>query len=95
MPTESRKFLNSMQKLFKPKRSDLERQPRDGRRGSDDGRPERENMTVLEIRYQNAVEKIGGAAGLLNLPEQVKNVLKNTTDLKVKVKILEEIAKIV
>ena len=46
-------------------------------------------MTVLEIRYQNAVEKIGGAAGLLNLPEQVKNVLK------VKVKILEEIAKIV
>ena len=76
-------------------RSDLERQPRDGRRGSDDGRPERENMTVLEIRYQNAVEKIGGAAGLLNLPEQVKNVLKNTTDLKVKVKILEEIAKIV
>ena len=52
-------------------------------------------MTVLEIRYQNAVEKIGGAAELLNLPEQVKNVLKNTTDLKVKVKILEEIAKIV
>ena len=52
-------------------------------------------MTVLEIRYQNAVEKIGGAAGLLNLPEQVKHVLKNTTDLKVKVKILEEIAKIV
>lgn len=27
-----------------PKRSDLERQPRTGRRGSDDGRPERENM---------------------------------------------------
>lgn len=57
--------------------------------------PERQNMTALEIRYQNAIEKIGGAAGLLNLPEQVKNVLKNTTDLKAKVKILEEIAKIV
>ena len=33
-----------MQKYFKPKRSALERQPRAGRRSSDDGRPERENM---------------------------------------------------
>lgn len=29
---------------YQPKRSTLERQPRTGRRGSDDGRPERENM---------------------------------------------------
>ena len=34
---------------FQPKRSDLERQPRDGRRGSDDGRPERENMKTLKF----------------------------------------------
>lgn len=27
----------------------MERQPRDGRRGSDDGRPERENMTTLKF----------------------------------------------
>ena len=61
--------------------------------GSDDGRPERENMTTLEIRYQKAIEKIGGTAELLNLPEQVKNALKSTTDLQSKVNILEEIAK--
>ena len=30
--------------INQPKRSTLERQPRTGRRGSDDGRPERENM---------------------------------------------------
>lgn len=36
--------LNS---LNQPKRSRSERQPRDGRRGSDDDRPERENMKNL------------------------------------------------
>ena len=50
-------------------------------------------MTTLEIRYQKAIEKIGGAAELLILPEQVKNILKITTDLQTKVEILEEITK--
>ena len=34
-------------KRIQPKRSDLERQPWDGLHGSDDGRPERENMKNL------------------------------------------------
>lgn len=51
-------------------------------------------MTILEIRYQEAIKEIGGATGLLNLPEQIKDILKNTKDLETKVKMLEEIAKI-
>ena len=50
-------------------------------------------MTILEKRYQIAIDKIGGPAGLLNLPRQIKEVLKNTKDLETKVKLLEEIAK--
>lgn len=50
-------------------------------------------MTTLEKRYQVAIDKIGGPAGLLNLPSQIKEVLKNTRDLETKVKLLEEIAK--
>lgn len=45
-------------------------------------------MTV-EQRYKNAVKALGGPLGLLNLPEQVKAVLKNTTDLETKTKMLE------
>lgn len=48
-------------------------------------------MTV-EQRYQAAIREIGGAAGLLSLPEDVKNVLKETTDLKTKTEMLEMIA---
>lgn len=50
-------------------------------------------MTV-EQRYQAAIKKIGGAAGLLNLPEDVKNILKETADLETKTKteMLEMIA---
>lgn len=51
-------------------------------------------MTILEKRYQIAIDKIGGPAGLLNLPEQVKEILRNTKSLDTKVKMLEEIAKI-
>lgn len=47
---------------------------------------------VLEIRYQRALKRIG-AARLLSLPEPIKTVLKDTTDLGVKVKMLELIAK--
>lgn len=84
--------------IKQPKRSDLERQLRTGRRGSDDGRPthiERlwwNMMTALEKRYQVAIDKIGHAR-LLNLPEQIKELLKNTKDLKTKTELLEEIAK--
>lgn len=38
-------------------------------------------MTALEKRYQVAIDKIGHAR-LLNLPEQIKELLKNTKDLK-------------
>lgn len=48
-------------------------------------------MTV-EQRYQAAIRKIGGAAGLLNLPEDVKNILKETMDLETKTEMLEAIA---
>ena len=48
-------------------------------------------MTTAE-RYQKAIKKIGGAAALLNLPEQVKEVLQNTSDLETKTAMLELIA---
>lgn len=50
-------------------------------------------MKNLEIRYQKAIKEIGGAAELLNLPRQIQEVLKNTTDFETKVKMFEEIAK--
>ena len=48
---------------------------------------------TLEQRYNKALKAIGGTIGLLNLPEQVKEVLRNTKDFETKVKILELIAK--
>lgn len=48
-------------------------------------------MTILETRYSKAIKKIG-TANLLSLPKQVKEILKNTSDLKTKVEILEKIA---
>ena len=49
-------------------------------------------MTV-EQRYQAAIREIGGgAAGLLSLPEDVKNILKKTMDLETKIVLLEAIA---
>lgn len=45
-----------------------------------------------EQRYQAAIREIGGAAGLLSLPEDVKNVLKETMDLETKTELLEAIA---
>lgn len=48
-------------------------------------------MTDLE-RYEKALKDIG-IVRLLELPEQVKEVLKSTTNLKIKADMLEEIAK--
>lgn len=50
-------------------------------------------MTNIEMRYKKAIKDIGGAAGLLNLPDQVREVLKSTKSLEYKVKMLELIAK--
>ena len=43
------------------------------------------------MRYEEALRKIG-TEKLLHLPEPIKDVLRSTTDLQTKVKILEEIA---
>ena len=43
-------------------------------------------------RYEEVMRKLK-KIDLLSLPEAVKEILKNTTDLKVKVEMLEEIAK--
>lgn len=47
---------------------------------------------TLEKRWSKAIREIGGAIGILNLPEQVQDVLKSTSDLETKVKMLELIA---
>ena len=47
---------------------------------------------TTERRYQEAIKKIGGAASLLCLPEEVKDVLKKTMDLETKTQLLEAIA---
>ena len=46
---------------------------------------------VFVARYQRAMDRIG-MAGLMNLPKPIKEVLKETTDLVVKTKMLELIA---
>ena len=48
-------------------------------------------MTTIE-RYKAAIDRIGGAAGLLSLPDEVKRILKGTTDLETKTQMLECIA---
>ena len=47
---------------------------------------------TTEERYQAAIKKIGGVAGLLSLPEDVKDILKETMDLETKTELLEAIA---
>lgn len=47
---------------------------------------------LLIRRYRTAIARIGGAPALLSLPERVKDALKNTNDLRTKVKMLELIA---
>ena len=43
-------------------------------------------------RYEEVMKKLNNC-DLTTLPDEVKEVLKNTTDLETKVKMLEEIAK--
>jgi hypothetical protein len=50
------------------------------------------SMKTLEQRHTEAINKIGGTAGLLNLPEQVKEILKGKYDLETKTKMLEAVA---
>jgi hypothetical protein len=58
-----------------------------------DGAREKEKTRMTtEKRYQEALKKIGGAAGLLSLPDQVQEVLKSTTDMETKTTMLELIA---
>ena len=45
-----------------------------------------------EQRYAKAMKKIGGPAALLNLPEEVKKILRETTDPEIKTQMLELIA---
>lgn len=52
----------------------------------------RQNMNALLARYKRAISRIGGAPALIDLPEQIKAQLRNTTDLLTKTTILEAIA---
>ena len=47
---------------------------------------------TLDQRYHDAIRRIGGTAGLLSLPDPVKDILKNAKDLEIKVKMMEMIA---
>lgn len=49
-------------------------------------------MTAIEARYHRAINRIGGGAGLLSLPEETKNQLRKTKDLQAKTILLESIA---
>ena len=49
-------------------------------------------MKSWEQRHTEAINKIGGAAGLLNLPDEVKEIVKGNYDLETKTKMLEAIA---
>lgn len=47
---------------------------------------------TLEERYAEAIRKLGGASGLLALPDPIKAILKDTTDLERKVWVFEWVA---
>lgn len=51
-------------------------------------------MTTLNKQYEAALKKIG-TVNLLNLPEEIKEALKEVTDIETKVKMLEAIAKVI
>ena len=60
------------------------------------GNQERKTVDIMRDyllkRYEEAMKKLR-KYDLTTLPDEVKEVLKNTTDLETKVKMLEEIAK--
>lgn len=49
-------------------------------------------MKNTEQRYAEAIKRIGGAAALLSLPEEIKSILMGYYDLETKTKMLEKIA---
>lgn len=49
-------------------------------------------MKTIEQRYSEAIKNCGGAAGLLNLPQSVKDILSVNVDIETKTAILELVA---
>ena len=49
-------------------------------------------MKSIEQRYSDAIKACGGAAGLLALPQSVKDILSNNVDIETKTKMLELVA---
>ena len=47
---------------------------------------------TLQERQKKAIDKIGGASGLLKLPANVREVIANCPDYETKVKMLELVA---
>lgn len=46
------------------------------------------NAQLIE-RMNSAMEKLGGAIGIMNLPEEVKTIIVNCNDYETRVKMLE------
>ena len=49
-------------------------------------------MKAIEQRYSEAIKNCGGAAGLLNLPQSVKDILSVNVDIETKTAMLELVA---
>ena len=47
---------------------------------------------TLQERQKKALDKIGGALGLLKLPENVRKIISECPDYETKVKMLELVA---
>lgn len=57
------------------------------------GREARKGETMtLQERQKKALDKIGGAMGLLKLPEEVRKIVADCPDYETKVKMLELVA---
>lgn len=49
-------------------------------------------MKSIEKRYSDALKACGGAAGLLNLPQSVRDILPVNVGIETKTKMLELVA---
>lgn len=49
-------------------------------------------MKTIEQRYSEAIKNCGGAAGLLALPQAVKDILSVNVDMETKTAMLELVA---
>lgn len=49
-------------------------------------------MITIEQRYSEAIKNCGGVAGLLNLPQSVKDILSVNVDIETKTAMLELVA---